>query len=186
MKSKLECCILSEALLNNGKTLVLRKAIKEDAKGIIEYLNAVGGESDNLLFGKDEFPLNTQQEAEYIENMSNDLNSLMLVAIIEDKIVSVSQITSPKRKRIAHNSELVISVRKNYWGIGVGSAVMEQLIKFIKEKNTIKTISLGVRDENNNAIKMYEKFGFERVGIHKNYFNIDGNFYDEILMDLSI
>jgi len=33
---------------------------------------------------------------------------------------------------------------------------------------------------------MYEKFGFEKIGTHKNYFNINGDFDDEILIDLYI
>lgn len=47
--------ILKKVELRNGQQLVLRKPIIEDAESIIEYLNLVGGESDNLLFGKDEF-----------------------------------------------------------------------------------------------------------------------------------
>jgi len=31
---------------------------------------------------------------------------------------------------------------------------------------------------------MYEKFGFTKIGVHKNNFNVNGNFDDEILMDL--
>lgn len=49
-----------------------------------------------------------------------------------------------------------------------------------------KDISIGVKESNDNAIKMYKKFGFKEVGMHKNYFNIDGVFDNEILMDLYI
>lgn len=63
---------------------------------------------------------------------------------------------------------------------------MEELIKFAKEHDGVKNICLGVKASNKNAITMYEKFGFKKVGVHKNYFNINGNFDDEILMDLSI
>ncbi len=38
----------------------------------------------------------------------------------------------------------------------------------------------------NHAIKLYKKHGFVEVGIHKNFFNVNGNYYDEILMDLYI
>ncbi len=34
------------------------------------------------------------------------------------------------------------------------------------------------------AIKLYEKLGFEKIGLYKNFFKIDGNYYDEILMNL--
>jgi len=33
---------------------------------------------------------------------------------------------------------------------------------------------------------MYEKFGFKEIGVHKNYFNINGKFDNEILMDVYI
>lgn len=47
--------ILKIPKLKNNKYLILRKSTIWDAKQIIEYLNCVGGESDYLLFGKDEF-----------------------------------------------------------------------------------------------------------------------------------
>lgn len=184
MNAKLENNNLKEVELRNGDHLILRKPMIDDAEKMVEYLNTVGGESDNLLFGKDEFRLTIEQEMEYIKNISKDTNTLMILGIIDSNIVSVAQISSNNRKRIAHNSEISISVKKEYWRTGIGSIVMEELIRFGKEHNTIKNISLGVRSSNVNAIKMYEKFGFIKVGIHKNFFNIEGNFYDEILMDL--
>lgn len=63
---------------------------------------------------------------------------------------------------------------------------MEELIRFAKEHCTIKNLSLGVKASNNNAILMYEKFGFKKIGVHKNNFNVHGEFDDEILMDLYI
>ena len=110
----------------------------------------------------------------------------MVIGTINNEIVSVAQLSSPNMKRISHNSEIAISVKKDYWNIGSGSAVMEELIKFAKDKGSIKTISLGVREYNNIAIKLYEKYGFKKIGTHKNYFNIEETYYDEILMDLYI
>ena len=178
--------ILKELTLKNGDHLILRRPTVEDAEDMVEYLNMVGGESDNLLFGKDEFHLTAEQEREYIENANNNSNALMILATINDDIVSIAQISSPNRKRIAHNSEIAISVKKEHWKKGIGSAVMEQLINDAKKQGTIKNISLGVKANNIKAMKMYEKFGFTKVGVHKNYFNINGDFDDEIIMDLYI
>lgn len=178
--------IIDNAELKNGAQLILRKATVDDAKDIIEYLNTVGGESDNLLFGEGEFKLTVEQEKAYIENISKDKNSLLLLGVIDNKIASVSQIISANRQRISHNSELSISVKKEYWGNKVGSFVIEQLIKFAKNNKSIKNISLGVKEDNHNAIKLYKKHGFVEIGVHKNLFNINGDYYDEILMDLYI
>lgn len=178
--------ILKIIKLKSGKELLLRRPKEEDAEAMIEYLNIVGGESDNLLFGKNEFRLTLEQEREHIRNINENNNALMILGIIDNQIVSVSQVSAPNRKRIAHNSELAISVKKEYWDMGIGTAVMEALIDFARNHNTIKTISLGVKASNKKAQHLYEKLAFEKVGVHRNFFNIDGNYDDEILMDLYI
>lgn len=170
-----------EINLKNGHQLILRKPTIDDAENMIEYLNIIGGESDNLLFGKGEFHLTIEEEKEYIKNLVE--NTFMILGIIDNKIVSVAKINSLTRKRVAHNSTIGISVKKDYWRSGVGSAIMTELIKYAKGQY-IKNISLGVKKSNVNAIKLYEKFGFKKIGEHQNYFNINGVFDDELLMDL--
>ncbi|GAA0177111.1 GNAT family N-acetyltransferase [Clostridium sediminicola] len=186
MNSNLSYENLKEIKLKNGQCVILRRPRVEDAKEMIEYLNVVGGESDNLLFGVGDFHLTLEQEIEHIKKVNNDENTLMVIGVVDGKVISISQINNLHRKRIAHNSEISISVKKDYWRNGIGSAVMEELIKFAKNNGIIKNMSLGVKASNVNAIKLYEKFGFEKVGVHKNYFNVDGNYDDEILMDLCI
>lgn len=107
----------------------------------------------------------------------------MILGIVDNHIASVSQISGNNRKRTAHIGELCISVKKDYWNMGIGSVVMKELISFAKE-HKIRNVSLGVKASNSKAMKLYEKFGFEKVGVHKNYFNINGTYDDEILMDL--
>lgn len=170
--------------LKNGMELLLKNPEESDAEQMIEYLNAVGGESDNLTFGKNGFHLNAEQEREYLKKVKAAPNTLMLLGFIDGNIVSMAHIDSSEKARIAHNSELAISVKKEYWHMGIGSIQMTELIEFARSTGTVRNISLGVRNVNVNAIKLYEKCGFIKVGVHKNFFNIDGNFYDEILMDL--
>lgn len=98
-------------------------------------------------------------------------------------IAAIAQISSPARKRICHNSEIAISVRKDYWNIGVGSIMLKLLIDYAKSKGTIKNITLKVRASNTRAMYLYKKLGFKRVGSHKNYFNINGKYDDVILME---
>lgn len=172
--------------LKSGEKLILRRPTVEDAEKIIRYVNIVGGESDNLLFGENEFHLTVEDEKEHIKRINNDSNSLMILGVINDNIVSVAQITSSNRKRIAHNAEVSISVKKELWRRGIGSILMGELINFAKDGGRIKNISLGVKEDNISAIKMYEKLGFVKTGVHKNYFNINDKFYDEMLMELYI
>ena len=97
--------------------MLIRKANKEDAKNIIDYFNVVVGESNNLLFGKDEFknmPVESQEKM--IENINNSKSDVILVGIIDNKIISVGFLQSFAKERIKHRANLAISVSKDYWG----------------------------------------------------------------------
>lgn len=176
--------IYREITLKNGDLLIIREPKEDDARAIIEYCNTVGGESDNLTFGKDEFHNTIEQEIDFIKRINEGSNIMMLLGVINCSIVSIANIIRQTKKRLSHNSEIGISVKKDYWRNGIGSIVIEQLINYAKECGEIKNISLGVRATNLNAIKMYEKFGFVKVGVHNKYFNINGVYDDELIMDL--
>lgn len=178
--------IIKKIKLKNQFELVIRQAEISDAEAMISYLNIVGGESDNLLFGENEFLLSQEQEEKYITAMMESPNALMVIGVINNEIVAVAQIASQLRKRIEHNGEVAISVKKKYWSMGVGTEIMKVLIEFAKETKVIKNITLGVKGDNYKGRVLYEKMGFKQVGVHKNFFNIDGVYDDEILMDLYI
>ncbi|MBT3319342.1 MAG: GNAT family N-acetyltransferase [Clostridia bacterium] len=175
-----------QIMLRNAETLVLRRPSKKDARDMLDYLGIVGGESDNLLFGAEGLKLTIEQEIEYIGRMNSDENSLMVLSFVGDTLVSIAQISASDKERIAHNAEVAISVRKSYWRLGIGEAVMRELISYAKHHKNISIVSLGVRAVNHGAKKLYEKMGFEQVGVHKDFFNVDGKFFDEILMDMHI
>lgn len=53
---------------------------------------------------------------------------------------------------------------------GIGTLLLEKIIEISKETNK-KIISLEVNEKNDSAIKLYTKFGFEKVGLRKRYYN---------------
>ena len=61
-----------------------------------------------------------------------------------------------------------IAVLPQYRGKGIGSALLEYVISHCK--NNLEFISLEVRISNNKAISLYEKFGFEHVGLRKRFY----------------
>ena len=172
--------------LKNGSEITIRRPKPDDALQLIEYLEKVPGESDNLLIGEGELSFTEEQERQYIENANKDKGALLIIAIADGNIVSICNIRSQPRKRVAHNSEVGISVRKSHWRQGIGEVMLKELIAFAEAHERISIVSLGVRAQNFGAIKLYEKLGFKRIGVRKAFFNINGTYYDEILMDLNI
>ena len=170
--------------LKNGKNLLIRNARKEDAAEVINYLNVVGGESDNLLFGANEFHMTVEQEEKYIESLENSPTSILLVGIVEGKIICVGNISAPKRKRIAHQGDIAMSVSKEFWGLGAGTHLMTALIDFAKSTGKLEILHLMVRADNERAIALYKKMGFQEIGMYPKYTQINGIYFDDILMYL--
>ena len=86
---------------------------------------------------------------------------------------------------MCHRAELGITVKKNYWGQGIGSLLMQELINYARE-NGIEIINLEVRSDNVNAIHLYKKFGFKHIGTSPAFFKIDGTYADFELMYLDL
>ena len=63
-----------------------------------------------------------------------------------------------------------IVVKKAYRNKKIGSLLLDSLVKLSKELS-IKSITLEVNEKNLVAFHLYEKFGFKKVGIRKNYYN---------------
>ena len=81
-----------------------------------------------------------------------------------------------------HRAVMGISVRKEYWGCGLGSYLMQLAIDQTRA-NGFEQLELGVYSDNSRAIHLYEKFGFERYGIQPRAFKLkDGTYRDEIIM----
>lgn len=177
---------MKEIKLKNGKTAILRSPIKEDAQAMIDYLNIIGGESDFITFGKNEFSMSVEAEQDYIERINSMDNSKNVLIIIENEIVGIASITSVQKERMKHNGTLGISIRKKYWGIGLGSEIMAYLIDWAKSNKITKKINLLVREDNIRGVKLYEKFGFEKEGLLKKDICVNGVYYNTIAMGLYI
>ena len=63
------------------------------------------------------------------------------------------------------------------------SRLMETVIDFA-EKSGIEIIELAVRSDNERAIRLYKKHGFQEIGVYKSYFKIDEKYVDFKLMNL--
>ncbi|MDF2937532.1 MAG: acetyltransferase [Paenibacillaceae bacterium] len=166
--------------------LTIVPAEPEDAEAILRFLNQVGGESDNLLFGADEMQMSVEQEREWIRGQNNLVHSVTLTGKQNGDIVAIGSLGGTSRKRIAHRAEISLVVSKEWWGTGVGRRMMEALIQYGRERAAIEVIDLKVRSDNTRAIRLYESLGFRPVGTYQRFFKIDGCYYDALSMNLSL
>jgi ribosomal protein S18 acetylase RimI-like enzyme len=78
-----------------------------------------------------------------------------------------------------------MSVLKAYHGLGIGSFMMETLIKAAKDLGKMK-MELDVRVDNEAAIALYKKYGFVIEGTLSNAIYVDQKMVDLYVMGLHL
>lgn len=165
--------------MNN--TYLIREAVPDDAEKMISYLNQVGGESDNLLHGKNEFTVPVEGVKRKLAMSKDSENSVVLIALENDEIIARAEIDGYYPARIRHRAIFSISVRKDYWDQGIGTEMIENIFEQAK-KMKIRIIELEVIADNVRAIHLYHKMGFVDIGTYKDYFFVNGMYKDAMVM----
>jgi RimJ/RimL family protein N-acetyltransferase len=70
------------------------------------------------------------------------------------------------------------------WGRGYGTEAMELLLSFAFHELNLHRIQLTVFDYNRRAIALYEKLGFRREGVFREFMQRDGRRHDMLLYGL--
>lgn len=99
------------------------------------------------------------------EELKNE-NSSYIIGKINNEIIGFAGL-----KIIFDQADIMnIVIKKTYRNQGIGTLLLENLILLAKDLN-ISTLFLEVNEQNKPAIHLYEKLGFERLGIRKKYYN---------------
>lgn len=99
------------------------------------------------------------------EEVENE-NSSYIIGKINNEIIGFAGL-----KKIFDQADIMnIVIKKTYRNQGIGTLLLENLILLAKDLN-ISTLFLEVNDQNKPAIHLYEKLGFEKLGVRKKYYN---------------
>ncbi len=162
-------------------TYIIREAVPDDAEKMISYLNQVGGESDNLLIGENEFTVPIEGVKRKLAMSNDSENSIVLIALENDQIIARAELEGYYPARIRHRAKFSISVKKEYWNQGIGTEMIKRIFEQAKNLK-IRIIELEVIADNERGINLYHKMGFVDIGIYKDYFFVNGIFKDAVVM----
>lgn len=173
--------------LKDNRVCMLRSAAVSDAAAMIEFLRISNEETYFMLRYPEEIILTVDEEKTILKNWEEQPDKLLLLAWIDGEIVGncgIAPITEHLKTK--HRGRFGLSVKQKYWGFGIGSLLMQEIISFAKQ-NGIEQVELGVYADNLRAKKLYERFGFTEWGRLPNAYKLkDGSYRDEINMVLPL
>jgi [ribosomal protein S18]-alanine N-acetyltransferase len=83
-------------------------------------------------------------------------------------------------------AELIqIVVSDSFRRKGIACAALQQWHKSLIAKR-VQTVFLEVRSRNLAALSLYRKLGYQKIGVRKNYYHVDGGFEDASLMKIDL
>ena len=123
----------------------------------------------------------TSVDARQQRNAATPPGFTKLVAVIDGKVIGSIYLDRLERRR-SHAGSIGMAVHDAFAGRGVGSALMAAAIDLADNWLQLKRLELTVYADNGRAIALYERFGFEREGLHRAFAWRNGAHVDALAM----
>lgn len=144
--------------------IVIREAIFEDALAVQKAMSEIAEETDFLTFTKSDMSLPKELMASQLEQISLSDNNLLLLALANEDIIGIASVRGESYPSVAHVGEVGICIYKDYWGMGLGQMMLEEVKAWSEELDVIKRLELKVQVRNESACHLYQKVGFQIEG----------------------
>ena len=169
-------------LLKDGRTAILRSARPEDAAPMVEFMKTTAGETEFLLRYPEECTMDAAGETAFLDGVLNSPNQVMPCCFVEGKLAGNAMLTMNSRIKTRHRASVAIGLKKEYWGLGIGTALFQEIIAIAKDRG-LDHLELDYIEGNDRARRLYDEVGFVEVARVPDVYRLkDGSFRQSILM----
>lgn len=82
------------------------------------------------------------------------------MAVLGDRLIGVSTVQASTDFSAAQG-EVGVAVLKEFWGMGLGTALVEEILDWARNYSSLERLVLTVQLRNTRAAKLYQHLGFE-------------------------
>lgn len=155
----------------------------EEIQSFWDFLNKLDNETHFMMYEPDERKkcTNSKELREDIENHVIGGGDFLQIAEEDGKIVGYIRAERGRFQRIFHTAYIVVGILKGYQKKGIGTTFFEHISRWA-EKNGVVRLELTVECDNETAIHLYKRNGFQIEGIREKAMFVHGKFVDEYYM----
>lgn len=165
----------------------IRKMVKADAEAYRE-LRLKALQTNPEAFGSS-YVESVKQPLEFFRNRISepDSDNVIYVAEEDDKLIGMIGFLRYERIKMKHRADIWgVYVDVPARGKGVARQLMQHIIDHARQIKGLRQILLGVVTSNTRALRLYESFGFVIWGTEPESIYVNGVYYDEHYMHLSL
>jgi RimJ/RimL family protein N-acetyltransferase len=164
--------------------VVVRRATPADAAALVALGREVGAEPEGWLITDGDWR-DVGDERRYLRAIRRTPHAAVFVAEADDRIVGRLSLARDSHPACTHVADLGLMVDAAHRRQGIGSALLEQAVEWVRGAG-VEKIELHVFPHNEAAIRLYERFGFEREGIRRRHYRRRNERLDAVLMALHV
>ena len=170
--------------LKDGRTAILKTPCIEDAEKMLHYIKKACGETDFLARYPEEWDsVSVESEEKWVKTLRESQSTLAITCYIDSEIAGNCEINFRGGIKTSHRSTVAISILKEYWNLGIGSAMFSELVSAAEARPETEIVELEFVEGNDRARVLYEKYGFKIVSERPNAFKLkDGHLLKEYFM----
>ncbi len=173
---------LKTVQLKDGRQASFRSPKAEDGALMLENLKTISEETDFILRYPDEWNETIEDEARFLQEINLSDDTLMIVCCLNGRIIGSCTIYFNKFRKERHRASISLAVLKEYWGKGIGTLMIDELISVAKNQG-VTQLELDYFEGNERARSLYIKAGFIQTGEIPNAIKLDdGRVLKEIHM----
>ncbi len=173
-----------EVKTKDNETVAIRSIRPDEAEKVLSCLEKYISQTRFLVRMPGDPFCTVEEERKYLETMLDKSTDVQLGAYLNNELVGLGSIniSSDIFSRVKHRCRLGISLDEKVWNKGIGTRLMDALID-VAQRVGYEQIELEVLEDNERAIRLYKKYGFEIYGTKPNTFkDNDGTYHDEHFM----
>jgi RimJ/RimL family protein N-acetyltransferase len=159
----------------------IRTARPYDAAALLDLKHQLDEETAFMMYEPGERDSSVRDLARELAAIARSPNSVVLLAELGDQLVGYLELTGGSFRRSRATAYLVIGVRADAAGLGIGTGLLQQA-KDWAAAHGLHRLELTVMAHNTRAIRLYERMGFSAEGRRSECLLIDGRFIDELTM----
>jgi putative acetyltransferase len=157
--------------------LIIRRAEPADVDNLFELFGC-----PKVIAGTLQLPYPSREEwRRRLEQTREGVYSL--VAVVDNRVVGLLGLeTFPNKPRRRHAGTFGISVHDDWQGKGIGGALLRACLDMADNWLNLTRLELEVYADNESAISLYERFGFEHEGTLRQHAFRNGQYVDSKVM----
>jgi RimJ/RimL family protein N-acetyltransferase len=163
----------------------IRRAEPGDAGALVTLGRAVGREPEGWLITTSDWR-SEGEERRHLKALRRYPHAAVFVAETPSgELVGRLSVARDPHPASAHVADLGLMVAASHRRLGIGWALLEHAVEWARGER-VEKIELHVFPHNEPAIRLYERFGFEREGYRKRHYRRRTGFVDAILMAYTV